>query len=220
MVRTRFDEQLDLLNVELITMGALCEDAISLAVKVLLADNGATVDGVAEYEAEINQKERQIESLCMRLLLQQQPVAKDLRVISAALKMVSDLERIGDQAIDIAEIADTIGSVNVRSRTHIEEMSRSTIKMVSDAVDSFVKRDLEAAHAVMAYDDTVDALFVKIRSELISWITEDNSNAEVCIDLLMIAKYFERIGDHAQNIAEWVEFSLTGMYKGGTPLSM
>jgi phosphate transport system protein len=220
MVRTRFDEQLELLNVELITMGALCEDAISLAAKVLLSQEGASVEEVAEYEAEINQKEREIESLCMRLLLQQQPVAGDLRVISAALKMISDLERIGDQAIDIAEIADTLGQVNVQNSTHIEDMSRATLKMVSDAVDSFVRRDLDAAHAVIAYDDTVDALFDRIKGELIYWITEDNSNGEVCIDLLMIAKYFERIADHAQNIAEWVEFSLTGMHKGGTPLSM
>lgn len=219
MARSRFDEQLETLNVELITMGALCEDATTSAVKVLLEDV-PLAGQVEEYEEEINAKERQIESICMRLLLQQQPVAGDLRVVSSALKMISDLERIGDQAVDIAEIARSIGFVNAQSKTHVAEISKAAIRMTTGAVDSFVKRDLDAAHAVMAYDDTVDALFDTIRDELVYWISEDHANGEACIDLIMIAKYFERIGDHAVNIAEWVEFSLTGEHKGARPLSM
>jgi len=218
MARTRFEEQLETLNVELITMGALCEDATTCAARALTEEDASYVARVEEYEEEINAKEREIESLCMRLLLQQQPVARDLRTVSSALKMISDLERIGDQAVDIAEIAGKIGAVNVQSKTHIEELSRAAIHMTVGAVDSFVQRDLDAAYAVMAYDDTVDGLFDRIRDEIAYWIMEDGGCAEACIDLVMIAKYFERIGDHAVNIAEWVEFSLTGVHKGRRPL--
>ncbi|MBT9777421.1 phosphate signaling complex protein PhoU [Clostridium sp. MCC353] len=213
-MRNRFDEQLEYLNVELIRMGALCEDAISYASRTLMGENNLA-DQVYKTDKEIDQKERDIESLCMRLLLQQQPVAKDLRLISSALKMISDMERIGDQASDIAEIAGFIKDRKVQSSIHIREMAEATIKMVTESVDSFVKKDLEIAQSVIKYDDVVDDLFAKVKEELISLIKEDNSDGEFCIDLLMIAKYFERIGDHATNIAEWVEFSITGVHVEG-----
>ena len=177
-MRNQFDEQLELLNVELIKMGALCEEAIGLATRALLEGSAASAEKAVAVDAEIDQKEREIEQLCIKLLLKQQPVARDLRVISAALKMISDMERIGDQAADISEIT----------------------------------KDLELAYSVMRYDDVVDDLFSAVRRELIGLIGEDGRNGELCIDLLMVAKYFERIGDHAVNIAEWVEFSLTGKH--------
>lgn len=213
-MRNRFDEQLEYLNVELIRMGALCEDAISYASRTLMGENNLA-DQVYKTDKEIDQKERDIESLCMRLLLQQQPVAKDLRLISSALKMISDMERIGDQASDIAEIAGFIKDRKVQSNLHIRDMAEATIKMVTESVDSFVKKDLKIAQEVIRYDDVVDDLFTKVKEELISLIKEDNSDGEFCIDLLMIAKYFERIGDHATNIAEWVEFSITGVHVEG-----
>lgn len=213
-MRNRFDEQLEYLNVELIRMGALCEDAIAYASRTLMGESGLS-EQVYKTDKEIDQKERDIESLCMRLLLQQQPVAKDLRLISSALKMISDMERIGDQASDIAEIAGFIKDRKVQSNIHIRDMAEATIKMVTESVDSFVKKDLKIAQDVIQYDDVVDDLFSKVKEELISLIKEDNSDGEFCIDLLMIAKYFERIGDHATNIAEWVEFSITGVHVEG-----
>ena len=201
-MRNKFDHQLEKLNLELITMGALCEDAISASVKGLLDDNDELCQKAVSTEEEINRKERDIESICMKLLLEQQPVARDLRVISSALKMISDMERIGDQAYDIAEIAKFIKNSNVKSRVHIKEMAAAAIKMVTDSVDSFVKKDIELARAVMDYDDKVDNLFNCIKDELVQLISEDRANGEFCIDLLMIAKYLERIGDHAVNIAE------------------
>ena len=209
-MRSRFDEQLECLNIELIKMGALCEDAISACAKALIDGDDSLAEEAIASDREIDQKERDIESLCLKLLLQQQPVAKDLRVISSALKMISDMERIGDQASDIAEITKYIHDGNAASSIHIGDMARATVKMVTDSVESFVKKDLELARAVMDYDDIVDDLFRKVRTELIDILTADNSKSEECIDLLMIAKYFERIGDHATNIAEWVEFSITG----------
>lgn len=211
-MRNKFDHQLEKLNLELITMGALCEDAISASVKGLLDDNDELCQKAVSTEEEINRKERDIESICMKLLLEQQPVARDLRVISSALKMISDMERIGDQAYDIAEIAKFIKNSNVKSRVHIKEMAAAAIKMVTDSVDSFVKKDIELARAVMDYDDKVDNLFNCIKDELVQLISEDRANGEFCIDLLMIAKYLERIGDHAVNIAEWVEYSITGTH--------
>ncbi|HAY97820.1 MAG TPA: phosphate transport system regulatory protein PhoU [Ruminococcaceae bacterium] len=212
-MRNKFDHQLEKLNLELITMGALCEDAISASVKGLLDDNDELCQKAVSTEEEINRKERDIESICMKLLLEQQPVARDLRVISSALKMISDMERIGDQAYDIAEIAKFIKNSNVKSRVHIKEMAAAAIKMVTDSVDSFVKKDIELARAVMDYDDKVDNLFNCIKDELVQLISEDRANGEFCIDLLMIAKYLERIGDHAVNIAEWVEYSITGTHR-------
>lgn len=212
MVRSRFDAQLGQLHVELIKMGALCEEAITASVAALIAFDKTTVQTVFEKDNEIDRMEREIEGLCMRLLLQQQPVAKDLRAISSALKMISDMERIGDQAGDIAEIMEFVKDHDTKSKLHIQDMAKAAVKMVTDSVESFVKKDLELARAVMAYDDVVDDLFEKIKQELIGLIGEDKNNGEFCIDLLMIAKYLERIGDHATNIAEWVEYSITGQH--------
>lgn len=210
-MRNRFDEQLEFLNVELIRMGALCEDAISYACRTLMGEINLA-EQVYSIDKEIDQKERDIENLCMRLLLQQQPVAKDLRQVSSALKMISDMERIGDQASDIAEIAGYIQGRQLESNLHIRDMAEATIKMVSQSVDSYVKKDLKIAQYVIRYDDVVDDLFNKVKKELIGLISEDPGNGEFCIDMLMVAKYFERIGDHATNIAEWVEFSITGVH--------
>ena len=212
-MRNKFDSQLEKLNLELITMGALCEDAISASVKGFLDDDDALCQKAVEAEDEINRKERDIESICMKLLLEQQPVARDLRVISSALKMISDMERIGDQAYDIAEIAKFVKNSNVKSKIHIKDMAAAATKMVTDSVDSFVKKDVELARSVMVYDDKVDNLFDCVKDELVQLITEDKANGEFCIDLLMIAKYLERIGDHAVNIAEWVEYSITGTHR-------
>lgn len=211
-MRNRFDEQLERLYTELIRMGALCEDAISQAAKSLELSSKELRDLVFETEREIDRKEREIESMCMRLILQQQPVAGDLRMISSALRMISDMERIGDQAADIAEMSIHIRRMESDSDLHIAEMARSTIKMVTDSVESFVRGDLELARSVRRYDDVVDSLFNQVKKEIVTMIAEDRENGETCIDLLMVAKYFERIGDHAVNIAEWVEFSATGQH--------
>ena len=211
-MRNRFDEQLNNLNNELITMGALCEEAISSAVKLLIDNDVKMKENVLETDKQIDQKERDIETLCMKLLMQQQPVASDLRTISSALKMISDMERIGDQASDIAEIAEYAYGSGMESETHIADMARATIQMVTDSIDSFVKKDVNLAHTVIEHDNTVDDLFDKVKGELISAIENKVANAEALIDLLMIAKYFERIGDHAENIAEWVIYSITGKH--------
>ena len=211
-MRNRFDEQLALLNTELITMGALCEEAISGCVKYLLENNEKIKDNVIEADKQIDQKERDIENLCMKLLLQQQPVASDLRLISSAMKMISDMERIGDQAADICEIAKYVTESGLNSESHITDMARATIKMVTDSVESFVKKDSDLAKVVLKHDEIVDNLFDKVKSELISAIQNADKDAEALIDLLMIAKYFERIGDHAENIAEWVLYSITGKH--------
>lgn len=212
-MRNRFDQQLDKLHLELIKMGALCEDAISAATKALLDNDLIMTEKVFVVDGEIDRKERDIEALCMKLLLQQQPVARDLRLISSALKMISDMERIGDQASDIAEITKYITDNGTKSKVHIKDMATATIKMVTDSVESFVKKDLALAHSVVVYDDVVDDLFTQVKNELISIIAMPEGNGEMCLDLLMIAKYLERIGDHAVNIAEWVEYSITGMHK-------
>ena len=211
-MRNRFDEQLNTLNNELITMGALCEEAISSAVKLLIDNDVKMKENVLETDKQIDQKERDIETLCMKLLMQQQPVASDLRTISSALKMISDMERIGDQASDIAEIAEYANGCGMQSEIHIADMARATIQMVTDSIDSFVKKDVNLAHTVIEHDNTVDDLFDKVKGELISAIENKAANAEALIDLLMIAKYFERIGDHAENIAEWVIYSITGKH--------
>lgn len=213
-MRNKFDEQLSKLNTELITMGALCEEAISKAAKYLETNNSELQKEVFETDREIDRKERDIESLCMRLLLQQQPVAGDLRTISSALKMISDMERIGDQASDIAEMVCFVNQTDIGSKVHIADMARATILMVTDSIDSFVKHDMVMAQKVIAHDDIVDGLFLKVKGELISSVkSADGNTAEALIDLLMIAKYFERIGDHAENIAEWVIYSITGSHK-------
>ncbi len=211
-MRNRFDEQLNTLHNELITMGALCEEAISGAVKLLMDNDAQMKEAVVEADKQIDRKERDIETLCMRLLMQQQPVASDLRTISSALKMISDMERIGDQASDIAEIAEYAYGSGMQSESHIADMARATIRMVTDSIESFVRRDTALAHAVIAHDDIVDDLFDKVKGELIRAVAERGENAEALLDLLMVAKYFERIGDHAENIAEWVIYSITGKH--------
>ena len=211
-MRSRFDQQLDKLNMELITMGALCEEAIGLVAAALAEGTEAKAEEINHLESQIDHKERDIESLCMKLLLQQQPVARDLRVISSALKMISDMERIGDQAADIAETLRFVADTEAESKSHITEMASAAGRMGTDAVAAFVRKDIHQARAVMAYDDRVDTLFAQAKKELTQMVGENPENGEICLDLLMIAKYFERIGDHAVNIAEWVEFSLTGKH--------
>lgn len=212
-MRNKFDEQLEELHIAMIQMGGLCEEAISKATDALADNNKSLIEEVFAADAHIDKKESEIESFCMKLLLQQQPVAGDLRTISSALKMISDMERIGDQASDIAEIAKYIINQPYDGRQDIRQMAKEAIKMVTDSIDSFVKSDAELADKVIQYDDIVDEWFRKIKSELILMISKDNSLGEYYIDLLMVAKYLERIGDHATNIAEWVEYSVTGKRK-------
>lgn len=215
-MRSRFDEQLATLNKELIEMGALCEETIADAAKALTTADEKTAAKVEPLEAEINQKERDIESLCLKMLLQQQPVARDLRQISAALKMITDLERIGDQASDIAEIITFIDKKAGVDCEPICLMAEATIRMVTESIDAFIKRDVGIAQQAIAHDDTVDDYFLKVKRSLINMIAQRPADGEHALDLLMIAKYFERIGDHAVNIAEWVIFSVTGVHKGQT----
>ena len=211
-MRMRFDQQLEELNLELIKMGALCERAIRRAVDQLLNEKETEHQTVERMEEEINHKERDIENLCMKLLLQQQPVAKDLRMISSALKMISDMERIGYQAQDIADMAKFVKVQEIAHKMNIGKMAEATIKMVTESIDSFVKKDLDSAAAVVKYDDVVDDLFLKVKADLPQLMEKDPQNAEYYIDLIMVAKYFERIGDHAENIAQWVEYSVTGTH--------
>ena len=212
-MRSRFDEQLAMLNRKLIEMGAMCEEVIALAAKALTSGDGALASRVAALDAEIDHLERDIESLCLKLLLQQQPVARDLRQISAALKMITDMERIGDQAEDIAEIIEFMDGRSVAECAYIGEMARAAIKMVTESIDAYVRHDIGLAESVIDYDDVVDDYFIKVRSALIGLIAAQPADGEYAIDLLMIAKYFERIGDHATNIAEWAVFSVTGVHK-------
>ncbi|MDD3920686.1 MAG: phosphate signaling complex protein PhoU, partial [Eubacteriales bacterium] len=201
-------------NRELIEMGALCEDVISMAANALTTGDTALAKQVAPLDGEIDQKERTIETMCLKLLLQQQPVARDLRQISAALKMITDMERIGDQAEDIAEIIAFMHGRTGQDCAYIGEMAAATIKMVTQSIDAFVARDMALADEVVAYDDVVDDLFSKVKTSLIDMLANHPKDGEYALDLLMIAKYFERIGDHAVNIAEWVVFSITGVHKG------
>ena len=215
-MRSKFDEQLALMKNELIQMGALCEEAISLAAKALTEGDKTLAEKVGPLDGEIDQMERDIESLCLKLLLQQQPVARDLRQISAALKIITDMERIGDQASDIAEIILAMLSEGYVPEDvgHIREMAQETIKMVTESVDSYVQQDIERARAVIAHDDTIDRYFTQVKAVLIQKIAEAPAVGEHALDLLMIDKYLERIGDHAVNIAEWVIFSINGNKNG------
>ena len=212
-MRSRFDEQLALLNKEMIEMGALCEEVIALASKALTEADPELAKRVAPLDAEIDQKERNIESLCLKLLLQQQPVARDLRQISAALKMITDMERIGDQAADISEIV-TMAHLTHDRPGHFTTMARAAIDMVHRAVEAYVRQDVMLARQVMASDDIVDDLFNDVKGDVAALLQKDPSGIEEALDLLMIAKYLERIGDHAVNIAEWVVYAITGLYKG------
>jgi len=209
-MRNRFDEQLLQLNTELLKMGALCEEAISYAVKCLTERKPEMKAYAIETEKMIDHKERDIESLCMKLLMHQQPVATDFRMITSALKMISDMERIGDQAEDIAEIAEYVTNADFQSKVNITDMAETAVKMVMNSVDSYINKNTDIAYSVIAMDDIMDELFIKVKNQLINSVKKGTDNAEALIDMLMIAKYFERIGDHAENVAEWVIFSITG----------
>lgn len=218
-MRNKFDKQLDRLNVELIDMGQLCEIAIGKAAKALEEDSEEIAKEVIGADEEIDQKEKEIEQLCLKLILQQQPVARDLRQISAALKMITDMERIGDQASDIAEIILSAEIKDTRTIPEITKMALAASAMVRNSVMAYVNKDLEMAKKVMGADDKVDNMFDNIKYKLIEFIAKEGGHqGEDAIDFLMIAKYLERIGDHATNIAEWVEFSITGVHRSGQVL--
>jgi phosphate transport system protein len=208
----KFDEQLDLLKTQMIQMGALCEEAIASATKALINGDMELAKKVITKDEDIDHKEKEIESICLKLLLQHQPVARDLRQISSALKMITDMERIGDQAADISEIIMLANIKAANNTSHIADMAKATIKMVTDSIDAYVQQNLKLAKAVIDYDDVVDNLFNDVKADMIRLINEDTENGEFAIDLIMISKYFERIGDHATNIAEWVVFSITGKH--------
>lgn len=213
-MRNRFDGQLELLNKELIEMGALCEEMIELSRKALDGE-GDFLEKARMKEEEVDRMESDIENLCMKLLLKQQPVARDLRSVSSALKMISDMERIGDQSLDIIEIAGYVANCDKESHKFIGEMAQTAGKMVSDGIEAFVRKEETLAKKVIEADDAVDNLFDCVKSRLIQNIAEQNADGEMYIDLIMIAKYYERIGDHATNIAEWVLYYITGQKVSG-----
>ena len=214
-MRNRFDRQLEELNEMLIHMGELCETAIEEATGALEGHDIARAKAVITADSEIDQMEKEIENLCLKLL----PVARDLRRISASLKMITDMERIGDQTADIADIVIATKSTEEKNLKDINRMAEATVKMVRDSVSAYVQKDLELARKVMDADDEVDDLFDLVKGDLIKFISDHKGSAgDEAIDLIMIAKYLERIGDHATNIAEWVEFSITGIHAGGTAI--
>lgn len=214
-MRSKFDEQLATLNNMLIEMGALIETAIADSVTSLKNLDIELANKVIAMDQEIDEMEKSIEQLALKLLLKQHPVAGDLRLISAALKMITDMERIGDQAADIAEITTFLAKLSVIKIDHISQMAEATSQMVTKSIDAFVRKDLALAQKVKEMDDQVDMLFLIVRSDIIRHIQSDYTESEQAMDLLMIAKYFERIGDHAENIAEWVEYSITGRHNKG-----
>lgn len=215
MMRVRYDEQLSNLHQQLIAMGAQIERAIASAARAIMEQDAAEARRAIAFDQEVDQKEKDIEALCLQLLLRQQPVARDLRAISSALKMVTDMERIGDQAADISELAVYLtGKPALQAVGHLPAMAQETICMVTDSVEAYVREDLQLARAVIEKDDVVDELFLAIKAELVDLIARDPRCGGQALDTLMVAKYFERIGDHATNIAEWVEYALTGRYKG------
>ena len=212
-MRNRFEQQLELLHDELIAMGKMIEYGIQSAVKAFIEKDVEMAKKLVEYDHEVNQQERKIESLCMKVLLQQQPVARDLRLVSAALKMITDMERIGDQAADISEIAIMLEKEDyIHDASILFQMASETVQMVNHSVEAFVKNDLKLAQEVIEHDDVVDEQFTMIKKQLIELIQKDVANSEQAADFLMVAKYLERIGDHATNIAEWVIYSITGSH--------
>ena len=213
-MRNQFDKQLDLMHTSLVEMGQLCEDAIEAAMEAVETGDSELARQAIESDSQIDDKEREIEAMCMKLLLQQQPVARDLRTISAALKMISDMERIGDQSTDIAEISRHISRHHLENHELLHSMATAAIAMVRGAVDSFVTRDEKLAQKIIGDDDTVDQLFLTVKRQLIARVVADAENGEYYLDMLMIAKYLERIADHATNVAEWVLFSITGSREG------
>ena len=213
-MRTRFDEQLAQMNNSLLKMGSLIEHAIAMAATALTEQDVELAKKAIEIDDEIDNMEKEVEAICLKLILHQQPIATDLRLISTALKMITDMERIGDHATDISEITLLLAkAVYIKKPEHIKQMAEETIKMVGKSIDAYVNKDIETANAVIKSDDVVDELFCAVKRDLIDLIHEDTKNGEQAMDLLMIAKYFERIGDHAVNIAEWVIFSITGEHK-------
>ncbi|MBS6668963.1 MAG: phosphate signaling complex protein PhoU [Eubacterium sp.] len=213
-MRNRFDRQLSTLNDELIEMGSMIEKSIETAIKALVNQDVDLARHAIEADEEIDRQERIIEDLCLKLLLQQQPVAKDLRLISSALKMITDMERIGDHASDISEITIALADQPyIKKLEHIQQMAKETMIMLVGSIEAFVDKDLEKANEVIKRDDVVDDLFDKVKKELIQMIHENADKGEQAADLLMVAKYMERIGDHATNISEWVIFSITGEHK-------
>ena len=212
-MRNRFDEQLFELNKEIIEMGGMCEEMIDSAAKALADGDLELAAQVIKNGGAVDQMEREIESRCMKLLLHQQPVARDLRLISSALKMITDMERIGDQAEDIAEIVRHLNGHTMEEVKLIQEMAKETIEMVISSVDAFVEKDLELAKSVLIRDDVVDHYFLEGKRDIISLVAENPEKGEFALDILMIAKYLERIGDHATNIAEWVIYCITGMHE-------
>lgn len=212
-MRNKFDKQLATLNDEMIEMGSMIEQSIEKTIKALLNQDVELAKEAIAADEDIDSQEKKIESLCLKLLLQQQPVAKDLRVISSALKMITDMERIGDHAVDISEITLMLaGKPYINKLEYIQNMAKETTVMLVQSIDAYVNKNLEQAQKVIEQDDVVDNLFVNAKDELIRLIREDANNGEQAADLLMIAKYFERIGDHAVNISEWVIFSILGQH--------
>ena len=212
-MRDFFQEQLKELNRELVKMGADCEEIIALASDSLTGWNGELAENVSVIGARIDEGYCTVENICLKLLLRQQPVAKDLRVISAAMKMITDMERIGDQAEDIVDLVPRMERRADEKYPRIREMAKAAQQMVTEAVDAYVRQDLQLAHAVMQNDDIVDDYFSRVKAGIIGIIADNPTEGEYALDLLMIAKYFERIGDHCTNIAEWVEFSVTGVHR-------
>ncbi|MBO5050298.1 MAG: phosphate signaling complex protein PhoU [Oscillospiraceae bacterium] len=211
-MRNLFDSQLNTLHRKLIEMGSACETAIDLAVKALLEGNADIAHEAASHDREIDQMERDIEAICLKMLLQQQPVARDLRQISAAMKIITDMERIGDQAEDIGEI---VPFLNGRTGVECEDirlMAETAQQMVRSSIDAYVNQDMALVKRVISMDDVVDDAFDRTKETLIHMISSNREDGQYCLDLLMIAKYLERIGDHATNIAEWVAFSITGQH--------
>lgn len=216
-MRNLYEQQLELLNNELIEMGSLIETAIQMSVDSFMNRDVEKAKEAIEFEAQTDKKDKEIENLCLSLILHQQPVASDLRLISAALKMITDMERIGDHASDIAEIVISMQDIEyVADPEPIEQMAKETMVMLIKSVDAFVNRSVELAREVIAYDDKVDDLFDKARKDIIKLVHNDPAAGEQITDFLMIAKYFERIGDHATNIAEWVIYSVTGVHDSHT----
>lgn len=210
-MRNRFDRQLVTLNDEMIEMGSMIEKAIQQAITALITQDVAKAQEIIDYDEDIDHQEKTIENLCLKLLLQQQPVARDLRVISSALKMITDMERIGDHASDISEMAILMADKPyIKKLEHIQEMAKEASLMLVGSIEAFVNKDLKKAHEIIGQDDVVDDLFEQIKTELIEMIHRDPDVGNQAMDLLMVAKYLERIGDHACNIADWVIFSITG----------
>lgn len=208
-MRSKFDEQLHLLNQEMMQMGSMIEDSIQKAINALIDQNVELAKKIMDNDTQIDHEQKKIENLCFNLLMQQQPVAKDLRVISAAMKMVTDMERIGDHAADISEMTILMSKTKyIPNLEHINRMASETVQMLIRSIEAYVEKDMNKAVDVIASDDVVDDLFDKNKAELIEQIQRDPQSAESAADMLMVAKYFERIGDHATNIAEWVIFAL------------